>query len=161
MLRTLREVLTNIRVSNDRDTNSRFIERFVSVVTFFIVWTIVIIVRLVALMVPGSLRRFGDHLVQLLIIGLVIGVGFFAHEFKKWDQYFYGLVEVCFGICSTIILVFSIAPAEMHLTQWASLIGTAYVIARGRNNIHDAALNPNASRFLSSLRRDNDSFSTS
>jgi hypothetical protein len=58
MLRTLREVLTNIRVSNDRDTNSRFIERFVSVVTFFIVWTIVIIVRLVALMVPGSLRRF-------------------------------------------------------------------------------------------------------
>jgi hypothetical protein len=119
-----------------------FIGRLVFVVMFFLAWSMIIMFRLVYLMVPVVARFLGDYGTKLLVTTCIVGLGLLAYEFKKRDQLFYGRVEICFGIASAITLAFSSKPNEMHLTQWASLVGAAFVIARGRNNISDARRNP-------------------
>ena len=113
---------------------------------FFSVWAMIITFRLIYLMLPAFTHFLGAHGAQFLVATLIIASGFLAHEFKKKDQLMYGRVEICFGISSAIALSFSISPIDMHLTQWASLLGAAYVIARGRNNAHDAMRTLIASR---------------
>jgi len=122
-----------------------FIERLVVVVMFFLAWAMLIVFRLVYLMLPAAVRFLGDYGAKLLVATCIVALGFLAYEFKKRDQLLYGRIEICFGIASGITLAFSSMPNEMHVTQWASLVGSAFVIARGRNNISDAKHSPGAS----------------
>jgi hypothetical protein len=61
-----------------------------------------------------------------------------AHWFKIENQKMYGAVEVAFGAVSawTMHLVFQ--QNASPFAQYASLLGGAYVVARGLNNIKDA-----------------------
>jgi len=83
-------------------------------------------------------RIFGIHVAQSAIFLVVIIVGTFAHWFKKKNQKWYGLVEVVFGAASAGSISFRMTPGPPLFTQWATLAGCAYVIARGLNNVSEA-----------------------
>ena len=80
----------------------------------------------------------GLHSTQVAISVLTIGAGVLAFRFKKRNQSLYGLVEVVFGATSGIAVAFTISLRSSSLTQWATLIGCAYVMARGFSNYDDA-----------------------
>jgi hypothetical protein len=85
-----------------------------------------------------STRLIGPHLTQVLIAIAVICMGVIAHWFKRLNQRSYGIVEVVFGCVSGLCIALSMTPATAALTQWASLVGCSYVVARGLNNMYDA-----------------------
>jgi hypothetical protein len=62
----------------------------------------------------------------------VIGVA--AHTFKLVNKFRYGITEIAFGVISSGVIVFRISPNDSVFSQWAALVGCAYVIARGMNN---------------------------
>jgi hypothetical protein len=72
----------------------------------------------------------------------VIIFGFLAFLFKRRNQFWYGMIEACFGVTSAITLAFSVLPSDMHMPQWASLAGCVYVIARGMSNVSNALGDP-------------------
>ncbi len=111
----------------------------------FLIWAMVISLRLVYLTIPVIGGFIDNHGGQSLIAACVITLGFLAYEFKKKDQLSYGRLEICFGISSAITLSFSILPSEMRLSQWATLVGCVYVIARGVNNVNDGKHKVNVS----------------
>lgn len=151
MWRSILRLLRAKRAFGDPDSLSKF--RLFGALMIFATWAIVITIRLFYLMIVATTRQLGERSVQILILGSVVAAGFFAHEFKKRDRYLYGGIEVCFGIGTAIVLVFSSSPLELHLSQWSSLVGAAYVIARGRNNVQDAKEYPATSPTLRLLRR--------
>jgi len=116
----------------------KFRERFWLITMLFVAWCIAIIMRLASLMLPSVIQAASVHRAQAVIAGGIVAIGFAAFEFKKWNQLWYGTVEVSFGIASAFVLSFSTMPADMHLTQWASLVGCAFVVGRGRNNVEEA-----------------------
>ena len=74
--------------------------------------------------------------IRVAILLIFFGVG--AHFFKRISQWWYGSVEVIFGMASIITISWTLIGNGITLVQWASLIGAAYVVARGLNNMHDA-----------------------
>jgi hypothetical protein len=122
----------------DRARPRRFRERFWLIAMFFVAWCIAIVLRLAALMLPAIFQTANVHKVQATVAAGIVAAGFLAFEFKRWNQLWYGTVEVGFGIASAFLLAFSTMPSEMHLTQWASLVGCAFVVGRGRNNVEEA-----------------------
>jgi len=85
-------------------------------------------------------KTFGIHLAQTAIFLGVVVVGTFAHWFKKKNQKWYGVVEVVFGVASAGSISFRMMPGPLF-TQWATLAGCVYVIARGLNNVAEAKRN--------------------
>lgn len=69
---------------------------------------------------------------------LVFVCGIAAHWFKRKNQRWYGRVEVLVGALSGIRICFSLAPHTSMFSQSVALVGCAYVIARGLNNITEA-----------------------
>ncbi len=122
--------------------------RLMVLATVLIIWFISVLMRLVYLSLIPEVRHLAqDHPVDIqttLAAGVVIP-GVLAFLFKKKDQFLYGVTETAFGVASGFTLVFSAPPNEIHLTQWASLIGCVYIIARGIGNVNEAFGNPNVS----------------
>jgi hypothetical protein len=83
-------------------------------------------------------RTIGTYLTHLIIGAVVVFLGIAAHWFKGKNQRWYGMVEVLFGSISGFGIALNISPRNSWLTQGAALVGCAYVIARGLNNIADA-----------------------
>jgi hypothetical protein len=54
----------------------------------------------------------------------------------------YGTVEIIFWIVSGFSIAFSLQPDKPWMPQGATLVGCAYVIARGMNNVHEAKPKP-------------------
>jgi hypothetical protein len=75
---------------------------------------------------------------QVLIFLSLLLLGYSAFLFKSWDQRWYGVGEVCFGIFSGGNIAFSLRSNGAMFGHWAALVGCVYVIARGLNNIHEA-----------------------
>jgi|SRR5882724_10695353 len=80
----------------------------------------------------------GLHPVQVLLCFTVMGAGAYAFWFKRRNQLWYGIVEVMFGSASGVAVAFGITSTKASLSQWATLVGCAYVIARGLNNCAEA-----------------------
>jgi hypothetical protein len=80
----------------------------------------------------------GPYSTKVFISGLVIAAGVGAYWFKRQNAYLYGLTEVVFGSSATIAVTFRISPNQSMLAQWITLIGCAYVIARGLSNMASA-----------------------
>jgi hypothetical protein len=74
---------------------------------------------------------------QIVLIVCICGAGWFAHEYKRKQQIRYGLLEVLFGVVSTVTVGLSMIPGNSTLTQGVALVGSGYVIARGLNNVRD------------------------
>lgn len=75
-----------------------------------------------------------SFLIGLVVLCLGLGAATFKHKNKEW----YGLVEFIFGLASAYSIAFSMAPEKSTPAQWASLVGSAYVIARGAGNMSEA-----------------------
>ncbi len=88
--------------------------------------------------VPFIARKLGLRTTQFLIALVVIIVGFLAHSFKKRSQYLYGLVEVAFGASSALAVAVVMPLTTIVFSRWAALLGCAYIVARGANNLSDA-----------------------
>ncbi len=85
----------------------------------------------------------GLHLTQALAIVFVFALGFAAFEFKLRGKLYYGIVEVFFGVVSSVAVVskvnFTPIPvSQMSLAQVTALVGSMYVVARGFTNTHEA-----------------------
>ncbi len=91
-----------------------------------------------ALILPKLIPLFGLYGLRLLICVVVVIFGFAAHFWKRANQYTYGIGEIFFGILGAAYVTFTIQSEKLLLSQWAALIGTAYVIARGLNNRSEA-----------------------
>jgi len=126
-------------------------KRMAFLALLFLMWMTAIFIRLLTLQLPSLFNRLlslaGSAGVQLLIALTVIVLGVMAFVFKRRNQFWYGIIEASFGAASTITLVFSSTPSDMHLSQWAGLVGCAYVIARGTTNVSEALGDPDPSDF--------------
>lgn len=130
------------------DPDSWVTQRLFVATMMFATWAIIIVLRLFYLMIPAAAHQMGERAVQSFMLAVVIAAGFFAYEFKRRDEYLYGLIQGCFGISTAMILIFSTSPVQLHLVQWSSLVGAAYVIGRGRSNTQDAKAHPERSPSL-------------
>lgn len=83
-------------------------------------------------------RILGLYGTRVVIFCVVVGFGISAHVWKRKNQYTYGFGEVLFACMATGYIAFRIVPGQSVLSQWIALMGAAYVIARGLNNISDA-----------------------
>jgi hypothetical protein len=80
-------------------------------------------------------QSFGVINTRMLISVIVMTAGAGAAVFKQKNQTWYGLVEWVFGICAGFAIAFTMSPTKPLSTQWITLIGCVYVIARGFNNM--------------------------
>jgi hypothetical protein len=85
-----------------------------------------------------AVRVIGLYGTQFLIGSGIVSLGLFAHWFKARNQRLYGIVEVLFGSLSAFAIAFSLSSDNISLTEYASLIGSSYVVARGVNNMSEA-----------------------
>jgi hypothetical protein len=84
------------------------------------------------------IHAVGLHLAQIVVSIGVISAGILGHWFKRKNQRWYGFVEVVFGSASGIVIGFTMFAGQPLLTQWVTLVGCAYVISRGLNNMSEA-----------------------
>jgi hypothetical protein len=114
---------------------------------FMVVFVSLAILPLYGATFPGIPAKMvavlGLHLTQALAIAFVIALGFAASEFKLRGKLYYGMVEVFFGVISSVAIVsrvnFTPIPvSQMSLAQVTALVGSVYVVARGFTNIHEA-----------------------
>ena len=75
---------------------------------------------------------------QAIVALAVIAIGVGAHKLKQKKQRWYGRIEVAFGAAAAVNLCFTLLPGQSLFSQWAALIGCAYIIARGLGNYTDA-----------------------
>jgi hypothetical protein len=85
----------------------------------------------------------GLHLTQVLAVVLVAVLGFEAYRFKLRSKLYFGMVEVVFGIASSAAVVTrvhftSVPVSQMTLPQVTALVGSAFIVARGFTNWHEA-----------------------
>ena len=88
--------------------------------------------------ITATEQLIGPYRTKIIIGIVVVVLGFVTYEFKRLNQRWYGFVEVIFGIVYGFSIAFTMAPDKANLPQWASLVGCAYVISRGMNNMNDA-----------------------
>ncbi len=86
--------------------------------------------------------RFLTQRVHPLLLGLLFGtgvsvLGWTAHWFKLRNQIWYGAIEVVFGMISGFDISADFSINRPLAPQFAALIGCAYVIARGLNNVDE------------------------
>jgi hypothetical protein len=91
----------------------------------------------ITLMLSSVAAKTGVATAQLLIGVCVVGAGTFAYWFKNENPLLYGKLEVIFGALSALVVSRGTDPENITLAQWATLIGAAYVVARGLNNMSE------------------------
>lgn len=96
-------------------------------------------------------RHFGLYGMRGVVCAVVIGLGVGAHYWKRMNQSSYGICEVIFGSLSGIFITFSLSLDTPLMSQWVGLGGSAYIIARGLNNVFEAKEKKNLSAIQDSL----------
>jgi hypothetical protein len=82
--------------------------------------------------------EIGVHAAQGLAAIGVVAVGSLAAYFKKKRLLWFGTVEVFFGAATAVKVASGLTPGQIILSQWTALLGAAYIVARGLDNISDA-----------------------
>ncbi|MGA2814051.1 MAG: hypothetical protein ABSG16_21840 [Candidatus Acidiferrum sp.] len=85
-----------------------------------------------------AIRLVGLHKTQIGLALLIMLAGIGAYFFKQMTQQWYGFVEAIFGGSAVVAVALGISPGSATPAQWATLVGSAYVIARGLNNWAEA-----------------------
>jgi hypothetical protein len=80
---------------------------------------------------------------QALTTVIVLGLGYGAYRFKLKSKLYYGYLEIMFGSFSAAAVVWRVHFAAADFTnlsigQGVALVGSAYVVARGLSNSHEA-----------------------
>lgn len=74
-----------------------------------------------------------------LCIALVVFLsGVAAHRFKQHNQFYYGVVEIAFGVVYAYGIAASVKSGQRSILQLAAALACTYVVARGRNNMTEA-----------------------
>lgn len=94
------------------------------------------------LLIQRMQRDVGGTWFPWLMVLVVGTLGCIAHVFKRFNQRFYGATEVLFGLSTMYKLATSWTRNEALLAEWAVVVGSAYIVARGLNNWHEAAAKP-------------------
>jgi hypothetical protein len=107
------------------------------------------IVSMIALFVIGLTYRYGTKTfwflgkvlgtrgAEIVLVLFVCAIGWLAHRFKQWQQGWYGLTEIVFGVISAINVAFNMIPGSSTLPQWVALFGSTYIIVRGLGNLSE------------------------
>ena len=82
-------------------------------------------------------RVLGVRGAEILIIVIIFGAAWLAHEYKRKQQIRYGLLEVAFGILAVTNVALGMIPGSSTLSQGVALVASGYIIARGLNNVRD------------------------
>jgi hypothetical protein len=80
------------------------------------------------------MQRLGVRFTHILVAVFVTALGTGAYLFKARNQKWYGMVEVGVGFLSALFVAGTLQPNHLDLAKWATLAGSAYVIARGLEN---------------------------
>lgn len=80
----------------------------------------------------------GVYYAQLVVASIIVTIGIGASYFKRWNQLWYGLVEMGFGASYAFATALKADPSHLIQSQWTTLAGCAYIVARGLNNAMDA-----------------------
>jgi hypothetical protein len=83
------------------------------------------------------IRRLGEEVFEVVVVLVVAAIGIGAYFFKKEQQKWYGIVEVIVGITTAGIVATSLRINRFDWGKWATLAGSAYVIARGLGNYRE------------------------
>lgn len=115
---------------------------------FAVVGAVVSFFGIAAVDAPAKVFHFittavGLHATQVLVAVVVITAGFGAHRFKQASKLLYGYHEILFGVLSSVLVVSRINFAaiefrNLSLAQYGTLVGAAYVVGRGFNNVSEA-----------------------
>jgi hypothetical protein len=107
------------------------------------------VVAMIALFVIAGAYRYGTKTfwflgkvlgrrwAEIVLVFFVCGVGWLAHRFKQWQQGWYGLTEIIFGVVSAGNIAFSMIPGSSTMPQWVALFGSTYIIVRGLGNLSE------------------------
>jgi hypothetical protein len=95
----------------------------------------------ITLILSSLSARTGIAIAQLLIGVCVVGAGTGAYWFKNKNLLWYGRVEIVFGSLPALAISAGLNPENVSAAQWASLVGAAYVIGQGLDNMSDHITN--------------------
>ena len=119
--------------------SARIRHLLLEIIASILTWALVLFATHHGGKVYRELGRGLSQPVVLSIVGLVTTLaGYLAHWFKQKNLRIYGRVEMVFGTVSAFAIASAINPERPILPQCVSLVGCAYVVARGLNNISEA-----------------------
>ncbi|HUA33599.1 MAG TPA: hypothetical protein VMA09_08330 [Candidatus Binataceae bacterium] len=79
--------------------------------------------------------ELGEHVAQIAIAVVAVATGAFMHWFKRRNLMLYALIEVAFGVASAFSISQSMNTSSILLTQVAALVGCAFIVSRGLDNL--------------------------
>jgi hypothetical protein len=82
-------------------------------------------------------KTLGKGGADSVLVLVVCGVGYLAHRFKQWQQGWYGLTEIGFGVISAANVAFTMIPGNSTLPQWIGLLACIYITVRGLGNLNE------------------------
>jgi hypothetical protein len=88
--------------------------------------------------IENAKLRFGTPITHIGLAINVITAGFLAYEFKRRSLFWYGVVEVIFGVVNSFAITLTMKTVNPELAQIGTLTGCAYVIVRGLSNAQQA-----------------------
>jgi hypothetical protein len=82
-------------------------------------------------------RMLGRRRAEIVLVLFICVIGWLAHRFKQWQQGWYGLTKIVFGVVSATNIAFTMIPGSSTMPQWVGLFGSTYIIVRGLSNVSD------------------------
>jgi hypothetical protein len=90
--------------------------------------------------VPGGIEHrwnyFDIHRTALFIWLTLILLAYSAHQFRAWSKVYSGVVEVLVGLIGGFVAAMKL-PFD-NPASWFALVGTAYVLVKGAENLASA-----------------------
>src|SRR5215472_5888144 len=90
--------------------------------------------------VPGGMEHkrnyFDIHRTGLFIWLTLIVLAYAAHQFREWSKVYSGVVEVLVGLVGGFVAAMKL-PFN-NLASWFAVIGSAYVLVKGAENLSSA-----------------------
>lgn len=79
--------------------------------------------------------ELGEHVAQIAIAVVAVTIGACMHWFKRQNLMLYALIEIAFGVASAFSVSQSMNMSTVMLTQVAALVGCAFIVSRGLDNL--------------------------
>ncbi len=85
------------------------------------------------------MKQHPRYALQISVVVFAGLIGFGAHHFKRMSKTLYGVCEVLFAVLYAMSNANRIDPAKPDQQfVWVAILGSAYIVARGLNNISEA-----------------------
>ena len=91
-------------------------------------------IRIVPQIYPAVSRHVGRISLAIALACLLLALGWSAHVYKQKSQYWYGFTEAVIATFYIVDRCVQMAAVETITTNWGTLVGAVYFLARGLNN---------------------------